>query len=189
MKIYRALKSNILTQGFKCKPSMESFYESLGMAKGIHGAFDWASRDGEKLYFDCDCKGYVLNTEIDNKGGLGINIITETDGLILKHRYWHLRDFNVKAGQVVETGDLIGWADNTGYSTGHHLHRDAKEMGKNSNGSLYIKNYDNGSFGTIDYSPYFKNAFVLDIMDNLQGQVSILKKIIKIINDFLKGRV
>ena len=36
--------------------------------------------------------------------------------------YAHLVEFNVVQGQYVETGDVIGYNGNTGYSTGPHLH-------------------------------------------------------------------
>ena len=36
--------------------------------------------------------------------------------------YAHLSKVNVKAGQAVRKGDLIGWSGNTGNSTGPHLH-------------------------------------------------------------------
>jgi hypothetical protein len=36
--------------------------------------------------------------------------------------YGHMMDFKVKAGDEVEAGDVIGRSDNTGNSTGPHLH-------------------------------------------------------------------
>lgn len=36
--------------------------------------------------------------------------------------YWHLEEFNVKTGDFVEAGDLIGLIGNTGRSAGPHLH-------------------------------------------------------------------
>jgi murein DD-endopeptidase MepM/ murein hydrolase activator NlpD len=175
--IFRAIKKNLLTQGFNSNPNMVEFYKKYGMSN--HGAMDWYADNGDPVYFDCSCKGFVLNTEIDNAGGLGVNVITENDGVILKHRYWHLKGFAVQAGQEVDTGCLLGYADNTGASTGSHLHRDAKEMIR-VNGVLKAKYPNNGTFGTIDFSDKFQNWFVLDVMDNLNAQISILKKVVEL---------
>lgn len=41
--------------------------------------------------------------------------------------YGHLSKFNVKEGQSVTEGDLIGFSGNTGHSTGAHLHFGIKE--------------------------------------------------------------
>ncbi len=43
--------------------------------------------------------------------------------------YGHMMDFKVKAGDKVQAGDVIGQSDNTGNSTGPHLHF---ELRKNS---------------------------------------------------------
>jgi len=37
-------------------------------------------------------------------------------------RYAHFLSFAVSQGQWVEQGQVLGWSDNTGYSTGPHLH-------------------------------------------------------------------
>lgn len=177
--IYRALKANLLTQGFgiaNTSPALLPFYQSFGLLG--HNGFDWLAQDGEPVYFDCAGKGKVLNTEIDSKGGLGVNIITEDAGGIFKHRYWHLKKFACVAGQEVETGDLIGYADSTGWATGAHLHRDMKPMLKNSLGNYYVAHPDNGHGGCVDMTPYFSNIFVKDLMDNYVKQISIYQKII-----------
>lgn len=42
------------------------------------------------------------------------------------HRFLHLNKFNVKVGQKVTEGALIGWSGNTGKTTGAHLHHDVR---------------------------------------------------------------
>ena len=174
--IYRAVKTAIITQGFY--DNISSVYKQSGMK--CHGGIDIATYTGEPIYFDYSGRGFVLNTEVDSNGGLGINIITDDDNGTMKHRYWHLKKFNCVAGQRVETGDLIGWADNTGISTGPHLHRDIKEM-INNNGVYQIKNPNNGTYGTIDYSNYFKNMFVGDVVYNWKSQISLLNRVIELL--------
>lgn len=50
------------------------------------------------------------------------NTIVIDHGLGLKTYYEHMNDLVVKAGDVVEKGQLIGHVGTTGYSTGCHLH-------------------------------------------------------------------
>lgn len=151
MKIYKAIDYNC-NQGFDAAKSMVEFYKSFGMT--AHGGYDFGCPEGTPIFFDVDDvdNAYVLNTEIDNAGGLGINIITESKEGTFKHRYWHLSKFGCKAGNKVFKGDLIGWTGNTGRSTGAHLHRDVKEM---ENG--VIKNRNNGTFGTIRIEKWLEN--------------------------------
>lgn len=182
MKKYRAIGTNYQTQGFEMLPSMAEFYKRYGMT--AHGGYDWAAVTGEGVFWDCDIDGVVLNTEIDSSGGLGVNVITESEEGIFKHRFWHLKDFYVKAGDKVQMGDLLGWADNTGASTGTHLHEDMKEMVKDSNGGLVIKNYGNGTYGTIRYEKWFENKYVLE---TAKGKNTTFRRVlIEIIKRLLK---
>lgn len=178
---YRALKTNLLTQGFY--ENKNPIYEKLGME--YHGGYDWAGYLGEPIYWDISVKGMVLNTEVDIAGGLGINIITDDEYGIYKHRFWHLKGFSVKAGDIVETGDLLGYCDTTGLATGSHLHRDMKKMIKDGFGNYLIEDRENGSFGTVPIIQ-FENIFVLDKMKFLKVRISILQGLIELVKALLK---
>lgn len=189
MKIYRAVEQNSKSQGFY--DNGLDWYKQFGMTS--HGGEDWACKSGVPVFFDCDIDGIVLNTEIDSAGGLGVNIITESEEGIYKHRYWHLKDFFVKAGDKISMGECIGWSDNTGMSTGTHLHRDMKEMVKNEWGSYSIKDRNNGTFGTVSFSGekegdrnWFVNKFVLDMVGKEKKQTYFKKVLLAIINKFNK---
>ena len=158
-------------------------YKGWGMLG--HNGVDFAAIDEEPVCFDCSCKGTVLSCKVDSAGGLGIEILTEEEDEIFKHRYWHLKSFSCKAGDIVESGQIIGLADNTGISTGTHLHRDMKRMARDSYGNLYKAEPNNGYLGAEDIMPYFRNIFVLDVMNNLTAQVSILGKLVNAIKEFL----
>jgi murein DD-endopeptidase MepM/ murein hydrolase activator NlpD len=56
-----------------------------------------------------------------NRRGPWGNLIIIENG---KYQTWfaHQESFNVQTGDVVQAGDLIGWTDSTGNSTGPHLH-------------------------------------------------------------------
>lgn len=57
--------------------------------------------------------------------------------------YGHLNDFTVKSGQYVHSGDVLGHAGNTGFSTGSHLHFGLKENGHFIDPSEYIADIQN----------------------------------------------
>lgn len=161
---------------------MLHFYFSLGL-KG-HNGLDFPAKDGEPVYFNCfDYEGLVLETNLDIKSGLGIVIGIKTANGSFKTIYWHLKDILVQAGQIISTGELIGYADNTGYSTGTHLHFGLKECDEN----WITINRGNGYDGCIDPEPFYQDIFVKDVVDNLNEQISIIKKAIKLIRDFFNG--
>jgi murein DD-endopeptidase MepM/ murein hydrolase activator NlpD len=56
-----------------------------------------------------------------NRRGPWGNLIIIENG---NYQTWfaHQETFNVQTGDIVPTGDLIGWSDSTGNSTGPHLH-------------------------------------------------------------------
>ena len=54
-------------------------------------------------------------------GGYGKNVMLD-HGYGVKSRYAHLKKIDVKMGQRVEKGEVLGLVGNTGRSTGPHLH-------------------------------------------------------------------
>ena len=53
--------------------------------------------------------------------------------------YWHLiKEIPVKVGQKVQAGDVVGYADNTGFSTGDHLHFGLKPQEKGENDWTWV---------------------------------------------------
>ena len=94
--------------------------------------------------------------EISSDESAGLGVVLWDDVQLIKTIYWHLKSFPVKIGDRVKQGDTIGLADNTGFSSGTHLHLSLKQT--NQNGTTV--NYDNGYAGAIDPWPYlvwFKN--------------------------------
>jgi len=171
--IYRPIKSNLITQGFgeskacismngkvvrkkgECQEGFMDFYESMGM-KG-HNGWDLACWHGEPVYHSGD-EG-IMKTEIDYMGGVGVDVIGEK----FKLRYWHLKEVVGHDGMLVEPGQLIGYADNTGASSGDHLHWGIKRV---INGETINK--DNGYHGGVDPTPFYIDKFVLDVYNKPQ---------------------
>ena len=163
MQIYRALKFNFCSQKFG--ENKIPYYKDNGMLG--HGGMDWACERGDPIYWDGDTEGVVIEVSLDVDSGLGVVIATEG----YKHIFWHFESVEVQVGELLETGVLLGTGNNTGISTGDHLHRGLKECDENHR----TLNRDNGYRGAIDQEPFMKNIFVLDYMETLKTTVKILE--------------
>lgn len=82
-----------------------------------HKGIDLAFRNNE--LFPAFSSGKVVNVGYDKSLGNYVDI-EGMDGTI--HRYGHANSISVKKGDVVNAGQAIGRAGNTGISTGPHLH-------------------------------------------------------------------
>jgi len=135
----------------------------LYTAQGLkgHNGIDLQAYRGQPIYASHDG---ICYPEVDNAGGNGVVIRSLTPYELLggvfyiKTIYWHLLKDNavVQTGQQVKTGELIGYADNTGVSTGDHLHFGLKTVAQNETDfTWYNTRQTNGYFGAIDPMPYF----------------------------------
>ncbi|MEL6591296.1 MAG: M23 family metallopeptidase [Bacteroidota bacterium] len=57
-----------------------------------------------------------------SRGGYGIQVHINHGSFGYESKYAHLKAVNVKQGQKVNRGEIIGWSGNTGLSKGPHLH-------------------------------------------------------------------
>jgi murein DD-endopeptidase MepM/ murein hydrolase activator NlpD len=101
----------------------------------FHSGVDIANGIGTPVY--ATANGRVASAGLYN--GLG-NTIEIEHGFGYRTRFGHLSRFNVKAGQTVRRGDLIGYMGNSGYSTGPHLHYEVLKGGSQVNPYKYIVN-------------------------------------------------
>jgi murein DD-endopeptidase MepM/ murein hydrolase activator NlpD len=93
--------------------------------KRMHTGCDFAAVRGTPVYSTGD--GVVRLVEI-SPGGYGKEIeIDHGYGYVTK--YAHLEAFNVKVGQKVKRGEMIGFVGNTGASTAPHLHYEVIKNG------------------------------------------------------------
>lgn len=140
-------------------------YGKAGM-KG-HSGIDFYAPHGTPIYATHD--GYA-QYQIGNDKGHGVIVVTDKKydykdtEVYFKTVSWHLVDFTRepqykspiadKTGFVkVKTGDLIGYADNTGNSTGSHLHFELKPV-EGEFGFWRNIEQSNGYYGAIDPKPY-----------------------------------
>jgi hypothetical protein len=84
----------------------------------FHYGMDFTASIGTEVYATGD--GVVEETE-SSKRGYG-NKLVVNHGFGYKTIYGHLNNFNVKLGQTVHRGDIIGFVGSSGLSTAPHLH-------------------------------------------------------------------
>lgn len=85
--------------------------------KDFHPGIDISTPTGTKVLAPAD--GTVISC--GEKGGYG-NAIVVDHGYDVVTRYAHLSGYNVKPGQRVRRGDVLGFVGSTGRSTAPHLH-------------------------------------------------------------------
>jgi hypothetical protein len=162
LKLERPLKTWKVTQKFGNKNS--ALYGTAG-----HNGIDLYTKHGTPIYAAHDG---LASYQVDDKGGHGVVVITDKEydyegtQCYFKTIYWHLCDslkepqfkspISDKTGFIqVKCGDLIGYADNTGHSTGDHLHFGLKPVAKGENwGTWYNLAQNNGYYGAIDPEPF-----------------------------------
>ncbi|MCC5931350.1 MAG: M23 family metallopeptidase [Cyclobacteriaceae bacterium] len=102
----------------------------------FHQGIDFSAPTGTPVYATGNGKVITVQTTFT---GLGKHVIID-HGYGFETRYGHLNDFNVKAGQEVKRGEVIGFVGNTGWSTAPHLHYEVWKSGKPLNPVFYFYN-------------------------------------------------
>jgi len=102
--------------------------------KRMHWGLDFTSKTGTKIYAPGNGKVILVERKM---WGYGQSIIID-HGYGYKTRYAHLSKFNVKLGQTVKRGEVIGYVGSTGKSTGPHLHYEVEKNGKKVNPIHYF---------------------------------------------------
>ncbi|MEA2560818.1 MAG: hypothetical protein QOH06_2322 [Acidobacteriota bacterium] len=121
----------ILTSGFGYRS------DPVTHGRGDHQGLDIAGAPGQPVRATAD--GIVMRAGMI--GGLG-KAIYLAHGYGVTTRYGHMSKVEVRPGQRVKRGDIIGRVGNTGRSTGYHLHYEVRQDGQPVNPLVYI--LDNG---------------------------------------------
>lgn len=93
----------------------------------FHSGMDFTAPSGTEIYATGNGVVSYVNS---SKRGLGNHIIVN-HGYGYSTIYAHLDSFNVRSGQKVERGDVIGFVGSTGLSLAPHLHYEVKLNGRN----------------------------------------------------------
>jgi murein DD-endopeptidase MepM/ murein hydrolase activator NlpD len=102
----------------------------------FHFGMDFTAPTGTDVYVTGD--GVVEEIESTFRG-YG-NKVVINHGFGYKTIYGHLNGFNIKPGQIVHRGDIIGFVGNTGLSTAPHLHYEIELNGNKVNPVNYYFN-------------------------------------------------
>lgn len=99
----------------------------------MHEGIDFYAKTGTKVY--ATAKGKIKEVRYSSTFG---NLVVIDHGYGMETYYAHLSKFNVKKGQVVNRGQVIGFVGNTGLSSGSHLHYEVHLNNKEINPINYF---------------------------------------------------
>lgn len=102
-----------------------------------HGGLDMAPNtgtEGEQIYAPAAGK-VVFVGPLEARG----NTVAIDHGMGVTSYYFHLSQFNVKVGQTVQLGDVLGLVGTTGRATGPHLHWEVRVNGIITDPRTFIK--------------------------------------------------
>lgn len=102
----------------------------------FHDGMDFTAPLGSDIYATGDGVVEVIESSLRGYG----NKIIINHGFGYKTLYAHMNGFNVKKGQKVKRGDVIGFVGNTGLSTAPHLHYEVHHNGTKVNPINYYFN-------------------------------------------------
>jgi murein DD-endopeptidase MepM/ murein hydrolase activator NlpD len=117
----------IFTSGFGVRA------DPLTHGRGDHQGVDIAAAPGQPVRASAD--GVVIRA--GDVGGLGQAVFI-AHGFGVTTRYGHMSRIEVRPGQRVKRGDVVGRVGNTGRSTGYHLHYEVRVDGDPVNPLAYI---------------------------------------------------
>ena len=103
-------------------PRIHPYYKIIK----FHAGMDFTAPRGTEVYATGDG---VISTIITSNRGYG-NYIVIDHGFGYSSLYAHLDRFNVRKGQKVQRGEVIGFVGNTGMSLAPHLHYEVKLNGR-----------------------------------------------------------
>lgn len=100
----------------------------------FHYGIDFVAATGSNVYSTGD--GVVKSVQ-NLRNGHGKNIVID-HGFGFETLYAHLSKFNVREGQTVKRGEVIGFVGSTGASTAPHLHYEVHRDNKNVDPKYYF---------------------------------------------------
>lgn len=101
----------------------------------FHGGIDLAARYGTEVPAAAD--GTVVTA--GEQGGYGLTVVVRHPGGY-QTRYAHLSSLEVRAGDAIEKGAVLGRVGSTGRSTAPHLHFEVTQGGQRIDPDRFVRN-------------------------------------------------
>jgi len=120
-----AIPSRLPVDGARFSSLFGSRVHPISGRRKNHDGIDMAVPAGTPIYATADGRVEMAQWY----GGYG-NFVEIDHGGQMETRYGHMQNYNVREGQTVKKGDLIGWVGSTGRSTGPHLHYEVRIAGE-----------------------------------------------------------
>lgn len=184
LKLYNPQPIDVIIVTQKFGENALPIYQQWGLLG--HNGLDCVAGDGTPVLASHD--GVVTFAGDDGSGGLGVVIRTKEQFEDINGRlsfwktiYWHLKSGSicVHPHDEVRAGQQIGGADNTGASSGTHLHFGLKPVAQGENDWTWDNiEQNNGYRGAVDATPYMtgtqapqiKHIFLFDIKLGDEGE-------------------
>ncbi len=169
LELHYPVKPFILGQKFG-ETAFQDYYITNGIIFAGHNGLDLGAANGVEVRAAHEGIAYKQH---DDKGGWGVLLVSEEtydykgQAAHYKTIYWHLIDNIVvsEQGTKVKAGELLGYADSTGVSTGSHLHFGLKPAFLKYPNDLVNFEQNNGFMGAIDPMPYFNGKYAVDLVE------------------------
>ncbi|PSU33682.1 M23 family metallopeptidase [Photobacterium lutimaris] len=133
--LFRMIPNGNPTPGIRMSSQFGTRVHPVTGKRKRHLGLDFAANTGTEIYAPAD--GVIEVIRPSNKGSGNFLKLDHTMGFT--STYSHLKKFNVKRGEFIRKGELIGWTGNTGLSTGPHLHYEIRFLGRALNPRPFVE--------------------------------------------------
>lgn len=182
-ELYYPCKPFLVTQGWGIKNPM---YVSLGFSE--HNGVDFKPYAGAVTFnLYAPIKMEITEVSFTKTGGNYIRFVTPEKYVVLGTPCYvggmllHMKSQAVTVGQIVDVGDFLGIANNTGLSTGPHTHLSLYRLSEKANYSSNRLDTNPVNNFTFDPQPYWNGKFAQDVMAQRINQlISLLKRMLLI---------
>lgn len=155
-------------------------YEQFGFDK--HNGEDFLMEPDHKTH--CPIPSVVEETGYNEGAGNFVRLVSQEKWLVdgvecyVGTMFMHHEKILCKKGDLLKTGDVMGIADNTGFSTGPHTHGSYYRLSRPQNLPEYRLDADLHTNQTFDPSPYWNKFYAQDygLVIGLYAQVVALLK-------------